>query len=111
MSSPDHEAGPGSGNTVTNPPRIAGIEATAGKQDVDYMTIEGMRGQEYSVGIFVFMLVGVFVFVTIIVQFMRMAHKAKTLRKGELILFLWIILGTLGAITFGGLQLLQGRLF
>ncbi len=111
MSGPRPETGQMPGPTEQGTSQIAGIEVTPGKQDVDYMTIEGMRGQEYSVGIFVFMLVGVFVFIMIIVQFMRMAHKAKTMRKGEMILFLWIIIGTLVAVTFGGLQLLQGRLF
>ncbi len=113
MSSPRPDPGPAPAIGESPAKPIAGIEVTPGgtTQDVDLMTIEGMRGQEYSVGIFIFMLVGVFVFITIIVQFIRMAHKAKTMRKGELILFVWIIVGTLVAVVFGGLQLLQGRLF
>jgi heme/copper-type cytochrome/quinol oxidase subunit 3 len=78
---------------------------------MDYLTIEGMRGQEYSVGIFIFMLAGVAVFVAIILKFVFAAAKEKGLKKGEKVLFVWILLGTIGAVIFGGIQLLQGRLF
>ncbi|MCC6207960.1 MAG: hypothetical protein IT488_07390 [Gammaproteobacteria bacterium] len=79
--------------------------------DSGYFTIEGMRGQEFSVGIFIFMLVGVMVFAAIILRFAWMARKESGLKTGEKILFIWIILGTIVAVIFGGLQLLQGRLF
>ena len=78
---------------------------------MDFLTIEGMRGQEYSVGIFFFMLAGVAVFVTIILKFAFSAVREKELKKGEKVLFAWILLGTIGAVIFGGIQLLQGRLF
>jgi len=79
--------------------------------DVDYMTIEGMKSQEYSVGIFIFMVFGVVVFLGIITQFMLAARKNKSMKRGEAVLFIWIILGTLAATIFGAMQLLQGRLF
>jgi len=79
--------------------------------DVDYMTIEGMKSQQYSVGIFIFMVFGVVVFLGIITQFLLSGRKNNTMKRGEMILFIWIILGTLGAAIFGGMQLLQGRLF
>lgn len=89
---------------------------TAGVQsdntgDASYFTIEGMRGEEYSVGIFIFMLIGVLVFAAIILRFVWMARKESSLKTGEKIMFLWIIIGTIVAVIFGGLQLLQGRLF
>ena len=95
------------------PAKATGQAATelVASKDVDYMTIEGMKSQEYSVGIFIFMVFGVVVFLGIILQFMWMAKKNKTMKKGEMVLFLWIILGTVGAAIFGGMQLLQGRLF
>jgi hypothetical protein len=74
-------------------------------------SIEGMRGQEYSVGIFIFMLTGVLVFASIILRFIWMARKESRLKTGEKVMFVWIILGTFVAVVFGGLQLLQGRLF
>ncbi|MBK8163609.1 MAG: hypothetical protein IPK65_10875 [Gammaproteobacteria bacterium] len=79
--------------------------------DSSYFTIEGMRGEEYSVGIFIFMLIGVLVFAGVILRFVWMAKKESGLKTGEKIMFLWIILGTIVAVIFGGLQLLHGRLF
>jgi len=88
-----------SANTVQDP------------QPNDYLTMEGMRGQEYSIGIFFFMLAGVAVFVAIILKFVFGAAKEKGLKKGEKILFIWILFGTFAAVIFGAIQLLQGRLF
>jgi hypothetical protein len=82
-----------------------------GADDASYFTIEGMRGQEFSVGIFIFMLIGVLVFAAIILRFLWMARKESELKTGEKIMFIWIIIGTIVAVIFGGLQLLQGRLF
>lgn len=90
--------------------RVAGVQS-GGAGDAGYFTIEGMRGQEFSVGIFIFMLIGVLVFVTIIFRFVWMARKESALKTGEKIMFLWIVIGTIVAVIFGGLQLLQGRLF
>jgi len=82
-----------------------------GSDDSSYFTIEGMRGEEYSVGIFIFMLIGVLVFAGVILRFVWMAKKESGLKTGEKVMFIWIILGTFVAVIFGGLQLLQGRLF
>ncbi|MGE0370435.1 MAG: hypothetical protein AB7Q01_00955 [Gammaproteobacteria bacterium] len=79
--------------------------------DSSYFTIEGMRGEEYSVGIFIFMLIGVLVFAGVILRFVWMAKKESGLKTGEKVMFIWIILGTFVAVIFGGLQLLHGRLF
>lgn len=78
----------------------------------DYFTIEGMRSQEYSVGIFFFLVAGVIVFAAIIARFLWSARKEKSgLKIGEKLMFLWIILGTIVAVGFGALQLLHGQLF
>jgi len=82
-----------------------------GSDDSSYFTIEGMRGEEYSVGIFIFMLIGVLVFAGVILRFVWMAKKESGLKTGEKVMFIWIILGTFVAVIFGGLQLLHGRLF
>jgi len=89
---------------------VAGVQS-GGADDSSYFTIEGMRGQEFSVGIFIFMLIGVLVFAAIILRFVWMARNESGLKTGEKIMFIWIIIGTIGAVIFGGLQLLQGRLF
>ena len=79
--------------------------------DASYFTMDGMRNQEFSVGIFIFMLIGVLVFAGVILRFVWMASKESGLKTGEKIMFVWIIFGTIVAVIFGGLQLLQGRLF
>ncbi len=75
------------------------------------LSIEGMRSQQFSVGVFFFMLVGVVVFSGIIyaVAFGRAAPKQ--MKTGEKVMFGAIILGTVFAVVFGGLQLLSGELF
>lgn len=78
--------------------------------DVDYWTIEGMRAQEFSVGVFFFMLAGVAVFVGIIIRFM-VGDKNTPMKTGEKVMFVWIILGVIGAVMFGASQLLHGYLF
>jgi hypothetical protein len=106
-----------SGLNFSGPPHAAGADEwlasvqSDGADAASRFTIEGMRGQEYSIGIFIFMLIGVLVFAAIILRFVWMASKESGLKTGEKIMFLWIIIGTIVAVIFGGLQLLQGRLF
>ncbi len=75
------------------------------------LSIEGMRSQQFSVGVFAFMLVGVLVFSGIIyaVAFGKSAPKA--MKRGEKVMFGAIIFGTVLAVVFGGMQLLTGDLF
>lgn len=77
--------------------------------DVDAFTIESMRSQEYSIGIFAFMIGGILVFAGIIYHYMRSTASTR-LKLGEKILFAWIILGTITAAVFGTVQLLFGYL-
>ena len=62
--------------------------------DPDYWTIEGMRAKEFSVGIFIFLVICIVV-----------------LKIGEKILLGWIVFGIIAGVILGVLQLLQGRLF
>jgi len=80
--------------------------ALAANTDTD-TGIEGVNSQEWSVGIFFFLMVCIVVFTAIVIKFMR-SQKLKT---GEKVLFAWILLGIIVATVFGALQLLQGRLF
>jgi len=75
------------------------------------LSIEGMRSQQFSVGVFFFMLLGVGVFAGIIyvVAFGRAAPKS--MKRGEKVMFGAIIAGTVLAVVFGGMQLLNGDLF
>ena len=97
---------------------VTGLDVTQNVQvveidkpvDADYWTIEGMRAQEFSVGVFFFMLAGVAVFVGIIIRFM-ISDKKTPMKTGEKVMFIWIILGVIGAVMFGASQLLHGYLF
>jgi hypothetical protein len=75
------------------------------------MSIEGMRSQQFSVGVFFFMLLGVLVFSGIIYSVAFGRFAPKTMKPGEKIMFGAIIIGTILAVVFGGMQLLTGNLF
>lgn len=72
--------------------------------------IEGTRSQEFSVGIFIFLIISIIVFTAIVVKFM-LTGKGKKLKLGEKIMFAWIFLGIVAAIIMGATQLLHGQLF
>jgi len=72
--------------------------------------VESMRSHSYSVGIFIFMMIAIAVFVGIIIGYLR-TQKASELKAGEKVLFAMIILGVLGASIFAAVQLLDGFLF
>ena len=71
--------------------------------------IEGMDSQRWSVGIFVFLIFCILVFMVIVLKFMT-SDKVAGLKRGEKFLFAWIILGVIAAVIIGAMQLLQGRL-
>ena len=75
------------------------------------LSIEGMRSQQFSVGVFFFMLLGVLVFSGIVYMVMFGNHAPKTMRSGEKVMFTLIILGIIVAVIFGGLQMLGGYLY
>ncbi len=70
-----------------------------------------MRSQQFSVGVFFFMLLGVFVFSAIVYSVIFGKYAPKTMRVGEKVMFGAIILGIVVAVIFGGLQMLDGYLF
>ena len=69
-----------------------------------------MDSQQWSVGIFVFLIFCILVFTVIVVKFMT-GDKAAKLKRGEKFMFAWILLGVVAAVIIGAMQLLQGRLF
>jgi branched-subunit amino acid permease len=75
------------------------------------LSIEGMRSQEFSEGVFVFLLLGIVVFSGIVIALMFSRNRPKDVRLGERIMFAAIILGVVVAIIFGALQMLGGYLF
>ena len=75
------------------------------------LSIEGMRSQQFSVGVFIFMLIGILVFSGIVYSVMFGKYAPKTMRVGETVMFGAIILGIIAAVIFGALQMLSGYLF
>jgi heme/copper-type cytochrome/quinol oxidase subunit 4 len=93
--------------------RAAGWQLIAVEQENPFntdTTIEGMRSQEFSVGMFYFLAFCIVVFTLIMFAFMFKGRQ-KTLKTGEKVLFFWIFLGIVAAVAFATTQMLQGYLF
>ncbi|MEO5573721.1 MAG: hypothetical protein ABIR48_04480 [Gammaproteobacteria bacterium] len=75
----------------------------------DYTGIENIHSKQFSVGIFVFLILGIMLFSGIVIAFMK-GKNSKALKTGEKWLFAWIFFGILVSIIFGALQLLGGYL-
>lgn len=75
------------------------------------LSIEGMRSQQFSEWVFVFLLLGVAVFSGIIIALMFGKNRPKQVRLGERVMFGAIILGVVVAVLFGAMQMLGGYLF
>ena len=76
----------------------------------EYTGIENIHSQQFSVGIFVFLILGIMLFSGIVIAFMK-GKNSEALKSGEKWLFAWIFFGILVSIVFGALQLLGGYLF
>lgn len=74
------------------------------------MSIDGMQTQGFSVGIFVFLIIGIIVFTLIVFAFLTKSKGAQ-LKTGEKYLFAWILFGVVISVLFGASQLLFGNLF
>jgi len=72
--------------------------------------IESMRSHSYSVGIFVFLLISILVFLFILGAFWKHSKGAK-IKTGEKVLLGMIVVGVFVAILFAAAQLLDGFLF
>ena len=72
--------------------------------------IESMRSHSYSVGIFVFLMFSILVFIGILIAFWRNSDGAK-IKTGEKVLLGMIVVGVLLAVAFAAAQLLDGMLF
>lgn len=86
------------------------VEENSGPFGID-TSIEGMNSQEFSVAIFYFLIASIIVFTIFVFMFMTKGSKTSKLKKGEKILFVWILLGVVVAVVFGAAQMLHGYLF
>ncbi len=74
------------------------------------MSIESMSSQQFSVGIFYFLIFAIIMFVGISFLYM-FKDKSNKLKTGEKWLFVWILFGVVVAIGFGAAQMMHGYLF
>jgi len=75
------------------------------------MSIEGLRSQSFSVGIFVFLVISLIFFSMIIYFYLPRGKDNKNkLKTGEKVMFGAIISGIFIAIGMGWLQLIEGFL-
>jgi len=88
------------------------VEDSASKAFGLDMSIESMDTQQFSVGIFYFLIVAIIVFVGIsfLITFKNRGKNSK-LKTGEKLLFVWIMFGVVVAIVFGAAQMMHGYLF
>ena len=85
------------------------IQAQTGGNDSDLFGVEGLYSQQFSVIIFYFLIFCIVLFTGIVLAFMFLSRKK--LKKGEIVLFIWIFLGIAAAVAFGAAQMLHGFLF
>lgn len=93
------------------PALVAVLTDYPGNPKLD-LSIEGMRSQRFSVGVFIFLLIGILVFSGIIYAVIKGAHAPQEkMRLGEKLMFAAIIMGVLVAVVFGATQMVSGYLF
>jgi len=72
--------------------------------------IESLQSHQFSVGIFVFMMIGIVFFVGIMLLYMKPRGSGK-MKRGEWVMMGAILLGVIAAAVIAALQLLEGYLF
>ena len=75
------------------------------------LSIEGMRSQQFSEGVFFFLLVGIVVFAGIVIAFINSKNQSTKFKTGEWLMFAAIIIGLVVAVILGAMQMLGGYLF
>jgi hypothetical protein len=72
-----------------------------------------MRSQQFSEGIFVFLMLGIAVFagIVFVLGFGKGRFGLKGARAGEMMIFGVIILGIIAAVIMAAMQMLGGYLF
>lgn len=73
------------------------------------MSIESLSSKSFSTGMFYFLIFAIIIFVAIAFLYM-FKDKTQKLKKGEKILFGWILFGVIVAIGMGAVQMMHGFL-
>lgn len=72
------------------------------------LSIEGLRSQKFSRGIFVFLIVSLIIFSYIL--YLYLPKGEAKLKRGEKIMFGAMVCGMIFAVIFGYIQLIEGYL-
>lgn len=72
------------------------------------LSIEGLRSQKFSRGIFVFLIVSLIIFSYIL--YLYLPRGKGKLKRGEKIMFGAMVCGMIFAVIFGYIQLIEGYL-
>lgn len=72
------------------------------------LSIEGLRSQRFSRGIFGFLVVSLIIFAVVI--YLYLPKDKKQLKRGEKVMFGAIIFGMILAVILGWIQLIEGYL-
>ena len=75
------------------------------------LSIEGMQSQQFSVGVFVFLLIGILVFSAIVITLMFNLSRKENLKSGERWMLTAVVIGVVVSVIIGALQMLGGYLF
>ena len=73
------------------------------------MSIESLSSKSFSTGMFYFLIFAIIIFVAIAFLFM-FKDKTQKLKRGEKIMFGWILFGVVVAIGMGAVQMMHGFL-
>lgn len=88
------------------------VESNSSQSFTLNRSMESMDTQEFSEGVFYFLIIAIIVFVVIAFLFMfKNRGKNSNLKRGEKVLFIWIMFGVVLAVVFGAAQMIQGFLF
>jgi len=91
------------------PKIVAETAAQPGPFGID-MSIESMSSQQFSMGIFIFLMIAIAIFAGIIFLYM-FKDVSNRLKTGEKWLFAWLFIGVVVAVAFGAAQMVNGYLF
>lgn len=96
-------------NSISDQPVKVFTNQAADAQVTADLGVNSLYSQQFSIGIFFFMLLAIVFFAGIVMAFMA-GKNVKGLKTGEKWLFAWIFLGIVVAVILGVLQLLGGYL-
>lgn len=87
------------------------IATTAENAPTYNFGIESLQSHQFSVGIFIFMMIGIVFFAAIVIVYIKKGAGEQRIKRGEWAMLGAIFLGLIAAAVMAALQLLEGYLF